>query len=180
MYINQKIKIIFSVAFIFAGSLLFYFEAYRNIFFLEILYVILISTAWLSLLIIFWENNLFSNKRIKNLNKKSWLNLLMRVLFFAIAIANIIWLSNLSDKRVAEILNHKKFVIAIATVIKLEERFSKTGSQRYAIINYKAGNQIVSQAFYDCNKDCSAGQKIKIKYSKDYPQMFAVLEIPKK
>ncbi len=105
---------------------------------------------------------------------------LIGLLAFAINITNYIYIDNIMHKRVEKILSTQNFIETYATVIKIDVRhsYSRVGksSKRYDIINYISNNRLTKQAILDNNRIFHIGNKLRIKYSEKYPEMFAVID----
>lgn len=172
--------LIFSIACILTGSLLFYFQGYKDNWLIKLTAFLIGIIGWF----ILYDN--FSghfedfhekkgSKTVSNF-KRGFFRLLFRLLLFATVVGNMILVTELTNKRVDKILETEPIQLTFATITKFDERYSKTGSQHYVIIVYNVNDKLVHQAIYDYNRRYIIGQKVKIIYSTNYPEMFKVAD----
>lgn len=90
-------------------------------------------------------------------------------------VAGFIELDVLLDKRVENILASDKVGFSKARVVRIEQRRMKAGSRTYAVIEYNAEGERVKQAIRNESGLYQPGQEIDVKYSREYPDMFAVV-----
>jgi NADH:ubiquinone oxidoreductase subunit 5 (subunit L)/multisubunit Na+/H+ antiporter MnhA subunit len=180
--VSKKVKVIAAIIFILTGYLLCYFESYKNLSSLNTLAGIFIVIGWIIILVTFFKDFFPKNKKDISDNtqanqskpKVTWL--VSRLIFFTLNIGNIIFANYLSDLRVNIILNNEPSQVAIATVVGFEEKYiSKSGGITYAVIIYRTEDKLIHQYINDSKEQYQIGQKIKIKYSVEYPDMFAVI-----
>jgi hypothetical protein len=84
------------------------------------------------------------------------------------------FVSSAEKKRVESILNSEPTRHAIATVIAVDLRSTRSGKQAWSIIQYKVNNQIIEQSFADSQG--LVGERFEVQYSLGYPDMFRVLK----
>lgn len=151
-----------------AGCLLCYFTWYKNGLLLHYLIIILIIGSYGAVISIFKENSsAFSIIRYKTLTI-----LLLISLFTGVAG----WVFSLEKRRVNSILENDATKQAVANVITIDLRSTRTGKQAWSIINYTVNNQIIEQSFADTSKNLTVGKKYLVAYSVEHPDMFRILK----
>jgi hypothetical protein len=90
-------------------------------------------------------------------------------------VTNIFLMNELGYYRVNQILRYKPTQIATAQVRQFEERYSKGGSKHYVTITYQISDRVITRSVYDYKREYSIGQKLRISYSVEYPEMFRVI-----
>lgn len=175
-------SIIISLIFILTGSLVFYFNGYKDNSFFDGVSCLLIFSGWIIIMFVSFGQQLLKRKKVSfKKNKSVWLRqkTLAVVCYFgfgALIVANLVVVSNLTNRRVSAILHSDNTKQTIAIVTKLEDRNSRGGPKPYAIIKYQTSDKTIEQAIYNgYNPRFWVGQKLLIKYSVDYPKMFEVV-----
>ncbi|RYG02113.1 MAG: hypothetical protein EOO02_11255 [Chitinophagaceae bacterium] len=90
-------------------------------------------------------------------------------------IAGFVLLEQKKDERVEHVLSSGSVSLTTAIVVKIEKRRMKSTTHFYAIIEYSAAGTKIEQAIKDDIRAHKEGDQVNIKYSMDYPDMFALL-----
>ena len=97
------------------------------------------------------------------------------VLFIVVLISFAGVINYLAKGRVDHILHDESTKQAIATVINVDMRSTRSGKQAWAIINYNATGTTIEQSFADTSVNPRIGDKYLIEYSLQYPDMFRII-----
>lgn len=137
--------------------------------------------SWLILFYSLAGNLLLKEKVLKyKANKFKWLKqkakkTFIYLLLSGLTVLNIVVIENLSELRVKRILNNKPTSVTVGTIIEIQNRTGRNGGNSFAIITYKTKDETLNQAIFNYKNSYSVGQKYRIKYSIEYPEMFSVL-----
>lgn len=101
---------------------------------------------------------------------------LITILFISIFMGGFVYANNMAKERVQGILTYEPTMQAVAIVVAIDLRSTRSGKQPWSIINYKVSNQIVEQAFADTRQDLKVGNKYLVQYSVEYPDMYRILK----
>jgi len=182
MRVHKLKAIIISIVLILPGSLIFFYNGYKDNGFIDTISFLLILIGWAINLFLFFGRRLLKNKKVSfKKNKSIWFKQKIFTAFCyfgfgALLVCNVIVVSDLADRRISSILQNGNTQQALAVVIKLEHRNSRGGPKPYAIIKYQTTNKSIEQSLYNgYDPKFLIGQKLLIKYSVDHPEMFEVL-----
>jgi hypothetical protein len=137
--------------------------------------------SWLILFYSLAGNLLLKEKVLKyKANKNKWLKQKVKKLFAyfsfcGLIVLNIVVIENLSELRVQNILDNKPTSITVGTIIEIQNRTGRNGGNSFAIITYKTKDENLNRAIFNYKNSYSVGQKYRIKYSIEYPEMFSIL-----
>jgi hypothetical protein len=90
-------------------------------------------------------------------------------------IAILVYADNLLEQRVVSILQDGPTAYSTALVVNIDERSSKTGTKYYAIIEYPTAAGQVRQSMKEQEGMYVLGQRLQVKYSTRYPDMFTLV-----
>ncbi len=116
------------------------------------------------------------NLILKGVSKYKSLFVVLFVVIF-ISVAGLI--NYLAKERVDHILYDGPTKHAIATVVNVDMRSTRSGKQAWSIIKYNATGTTIEQSFADTSGDPGVGKKYLIEYSLQYPDMFRILRTVK-
>ena len=146
--------IVTSLVFVLTGSLIFYYNGYKNNGFLDGITYFLIVIGWIIILFGAFGRQLLKPKKVSfKKDKNAWMRqkifaAICYLGFGALVVTNLVVVSNLTNKRVSIILQTDYTQQTIAVVLRLTERNSRGGSKPYAIIQYQALSKIIEQSLY--------------------------------
>ncbi len=173
--------ILIEILLILLGSFWLFYHGYKENGFIIYTSYILILIGWFGLLASIFGDILLK-KRIKFKNHKiAWLKnslkeLLIYSLFALCFVANFVLIEKLADNRINRILLNDPTELTVATVLKIEYRYSRGGQKPWAVIRYSTEDKVILQAVFNYNLTYKVGQKYFIKYSVEYPSMFSILQ----
>lgn len=160
-----------------------YFQGHKDNNFIAGTFSFIIIIGWGILMFVFAGKWIMDEREIKfNADKQKWLkqkvrNTTIYIIFAITVVSNFILIGKMVDKRIYNILTTQDTQITFSKVTKIENRHSRGGWKSYAIITYQADSRTIKQAIYNYNNKYIVGQILKIKYSVNYPEMFAVISI---
>jgi len=163
------------------GSVWYYFQGYKENALINYSSIILVYIGWIILLFSLFGQKLLKGKKVKfKEHKILWLkdNLTKAAIYLTFGIclvATMEFTDRFSSERINSILQTRPTNTTIATVIRIEERHSRTGSKLWAVIEYQTEAKTVEQSVFDYKKMYSIGQKYIVRYSIEYPEMFQLL-----
>jgi hypothetical protein len=164
-----------------SGSLLVYFETYRNNQTIDIIAYGLIFFGWIALFIKATKGTSIDAKKIffKD-DQAGWFqqrasNLIYYFLFFAVLIGNIYYITTMAHERKQQILANGPTKTTVAEVGYIDIRHGRNTTSYYAVFQYTVDGKIITHPWHEENEnDFSAGDKYVIKYSVEYPEMFVL------
>ncbi len=183
MNINKINPWLAGITLIFAGSLLLYFEDYRN----NDIYINTVIPVG------FWrvDSPLYQGNKRNTVRRKTdefskanpepfmaaaISKMFAIFLLLGIVVGNIYYVSRLGNARENDILQNQPSQTTIAEVTGIQVRRSRRSTRYYAIFEYKAGNKIIRYPWYEENEsDFLVGQKFEVRYSVKYPEMVEIL-----
>ncbi len=178
IYMSKSKINIFSVSTFLAGSLFQIFQGYKNETIIDIVSFALIFTGCFLLYTNYFSSWAFDEPRkikgkVKTLSfLQNTLGFFSKLLFGAIVISSFMLSKYVQEQRVVYILKNEATNITTATIDNIEFRYSpKSLSKRYVIFAYLANGEMLTQPIYDFEKRYSIGQRVRIKYSVEYPKM---------
>jgi len=158
-----------AVAYAIAGSLIYYLWGYKDNMLIRGVSLSLSAGGWL-----YMGDNV---KKAYVRDKSDWYRKISINLAFAvIVLMNILICVVAAGMRVDNILSRGKTNTTIATVTEMENYRTKNGLRHYAIINYQAGNDNITEHISNSNGEHVVGEKLEVRYAVDHPDMFIVLE----
>lgn len=183
MNINKINPWIGGIFLVVAGSVLVYFETYRNNQIIDIISYLLIFFGWMVLFIKSTKGTSVNTGKIffKD-DKAGWFkqrvsNLIYYMVLMAALFGNIYYISNIAYARKREILANGPTKTAVAVVGYIDIRHGRNSNSYYAVFEYTVDGKIITHPWYEKNEnDFFAGDKYKIKYSVEYPEMFVLKE----
>lgn len=177
-----KLKfIIIGLICILIGSIWFYFQSYKDIGIVNELSYCIMFIGWVILMLSFFLQILLGEKTVKyQTNKSKWLiqktkKTSIIILFCVLIVTNVMLFDNLANKRVQTILDTQPTKIIVATVKEIEQRAGRNGGHSVAVINYIVDNKVIERDVFNYKNSYMAGQKYEIKYSIEYPEIFAIV-----
>jgi hypothetical protein len=149
------------------GCILWYFFWYKNG---QIIHIAIIA------LVVGSIGVFISEYKTRNVILKSESNnkTIFIVLFIVMFMGVFGSVNDFAKKRVDNILNNGPTKQAIATVVDVDIRSTRSGKQAWSIINYDVTGTTFEQSFADTSNP-RIGDKYLIKYSLQYPDMFRKL-----
>jgi hypothetical protein len=168
---------VLGILLILLGSTWYYLQGHKDNGLIVGLSYLLVFLGWILVSLsavgrfILKESVTFSKGRVKWIKTK----VTSAIIYFSIAglaIANMILLGNLIDKRVHNILTSDPTNVTTGLITELENRNTRDGSKEYAIIQYSADGKDVQQAIFNYKGQYFVGQKFEVEYSIDNPEMF--------
>ena len=178
----RKKGILLGILCLLIGSLWYYFQGYKENGFINFASLGLLYVGWGILLLSIFGNRLINRKEIEfKHDKLHWLkdNLTKGVIYLSFGICmvgTIVLTDKFSSYRTKSILETEPTGTTIATVIKIETRHSRAGSELWAIIEYQTKAKTVEQSVFDYKEMYSVGQKYVVRYSIEYPEMFELIK----
>jgi hypothetical protein len=170
------------ITLIFAGSLLIYFETYKNNQLIDAAGYLLGFFGWMVLFIrITKGTSIDADKIMFKDDKAGWFvqrisNLFYYLVLIAIIFANGYFIIKMSHARKREILADQPTKTAIAIIDHIEVRKGRSSTSYYAVFQYAINGEILSHPGYEENEaDFLVGDKYMIKYSVEYPEMFKII-----
>ena len=164
-----KIALFTGIVSYLVGCTLFYLIWYKNGEFLHVMIITLIVGGVMCIIFPLKKHNLLSQK------SKSGRSLIV-ILLICILFGFGGLLTVLEKKRIHSIFKDGPNKQAIATVMDIDLRSTRSGKQPWSIIKYNAQGQTVEQSFADTSKNLAVGQKYLVQYSVKYPDMVRVLK----
>jgi hypothetical protein len=170
------------IAMIFAGTVLYYFQSYRNNQFIDGMALLLVFFGWVTLFIRAVKNTPVHQKRIPfkkdkmQSTKQALITITAYAVLLGIGFEYFTCLSNLTDNRINGILQDRPTKVTNAVVIGIQQRRSRRTTRYYAVFRYMASNKEIEHARYEQNKgDFLDNEKFDIRYSVEYPEIFVIL-----
>lgn len=168
------------------GSLVDYLFGYKDSFWLECTYILLVVVGWL--LLLFAAIASLSGDSTPGVQRPapvSFPGRLWRVVrrlsyaagflvWLALMIGSLAVLEQWRNQRVAAILAAGPTATTVATVTQLRERSSRSGTMRSTLLAYQAGAVLVHQALPGIAQ-YTVGQQLRVKYAVAHPDMFIVV-----
>jgi hypothetical protein len=171
-----------SIALIFAGSILIYFEAYRNSEFIEGIAYLMILLGWVFLFQQATKGTAVNAKKVLfKHDRAGWFRQRSIILaaytaLVALLIGNVYYFNQLGDDRKSNILENRPTKQTVAVITGIQERRSRHRSTYYAIFQYQVAGKVIDHPWYEHNEgDFVAGQRFTIQYSVEYPEMFKIV-----
>jgi len=159
-----------AIACIIAGSFIYYRWGYKDNVLIKGGALFLSAGGWLSMST--------DVKKAYVQDKNDWYHKISINLAFGVLILmNLLVCVVVEDNRVNNILKNGKTKTTIAIVTELEDHRTKGGIQHYAIINYAAGNDNISEHISNSDRKHVVGERLEVKYAVDYPDMFEVMDV---
>ena len=181
MNINKISQWLGGLTLVFTGSLLLYFETYRNNQFIDTLYYFLLLFGWVLIFIQATKGTSIDAKKIFfNDDKAGWFkqrtsNLIFYLILGAMIFGNWYYISNLAHDRKQKILTDQPTKTAIALVGYIDIRHGRSSTSYYAVFQFTVDGKLISHPWYEANEDeFKTGDKYLVKYSVEYPEMFVL------
>ena len=162
------------------GALVKYLVGYKDSLWIDWGYMLSVIFGWLALLAVIFswlpDNTLATGSpptRLLRVAKR----LAVAVGFLAwlvLLVASFVVLDMYSQARINHILATRPTAYATATITAIRLRSSKSGTRRAALISYPAGPRQVAQAIADQGGYYQPGQRLRVKYVLEHPDMFGV------
>ncbi len=167
----------------FAGSLLIYFESYRNSEVIDVISYLLILFGWTTVFIEVTKNTSVHAKKIffkddgAGWFKQRASNFIYYTVLIGVVFGNIYYTNDIAHDRKHEILANGPTKTAIAEVAYIDVRKSRHSTSYYAVFEFTVDGKLISHPWYeDSEADFLVGDKYMIKYSVEYPEMFMITE----
>lgn len=180
MNISKTLQWIGAFALICAGSVVAYLFGYKNDDFTSGISYFFIFFGWVAVFIIVDSYiNIYSNTIAKG--EPGWFAQRIRKLFasvvmVALIFGNLFGAHRLGNERRKNILNNGPTKITIAVVSSVEIHRGRSSDFYYAVFEYEVAGHLVWHRWAEDNGDFTPGQRFKIKYSIEYPDMFRLIE----
>ncbi len=182
MDINKINPWLAGITLIFAGSLLLYFEGYRNNDIISTLSYLSVFGGWIFLYIRVVKGTPLEEKtdEFSKANPEPFMQHISKMfaifLLLGIVVGNIYYVSRLGNARKIDILQNQPSQTTIAEVTGIQVRRSRRSTSYYAIFEYTAGNKTIRHPWYEENEgDFLVGQRFEIRYSIKYPEMVEII-----
>lgn len=176
----KQYLILFFVTFVLiaAGTYIYYTFGYKDNFWITGAAYLLVILGWLCPLFLLIGLHMKVSKAGRGAGSKiaTGLYFVVYPVWLVALVAGFLKLDELKDERISRILSTTEVMFTSAKVVRVEERRIKSTSHLYAVIEYNAAGTKVQQAIKDDERLHKAGDELRIKYSKDYPDMFALTE----
>jgi hypothetical protein len=168
-----------------AGSLLIYFESYRNNELISGIGYFGILLGWVYIHMQVVKGTPFDEETNEFLKanpqpfKKRLVRLSGIIVTTGVLIGNVYLAYTMANARRSNILQNGVTDTAVATVGRIEARRSKSSTSYYAVFIYTVNGKEIFHPRYEHEGDFSTGQQFQIRYSVDYPEMFKIIrELP--
>ena len=168
---------------IFAASLIFYLESYRNNEWIDITAYVAGLFGWVTLFARATKGTAIDAKKILFKDDKAGWFIQGLGKFFYYMILMVVMFGDgyltfsLAQDRKRDILDNRPTKTTIATIDHIEASSGRSGTTYQAIFKYRANGETVTYPWYEHNEsDFLIGDKYLIKYSVEYPQMFAIID----
>jgi hypothetical protein len=170
------------ITMVFAGSLLIYFEGYRNSDYIFVVLYLLIFFGWTILFMQLIKGTIvdakkipFNQDRLKSV-QQAVTKFFAYIILVAIIGCDIFYMMHLANNRTNEILQNDPTKTTVAEINSIETTHGRSGTHYYAIFLYKtADGQPVRYSWGENRGDFLEGQKYEIRYSVEYPEMFKII-----
>jgi hypothetical protein len=166
-----------------AGSVLVYFEVYRNNQTIDFLSYTLIFLGWVALFIrITKGTSVHAEKIFFKDDPGGWFrqrfsNFIYYAALFGTIFGNIYCAFKMAQDRKSDILTKGLTNTATAKVAYIDVRHGRNSTSYYAVFQYTAGGKLFTHPWYEEQEsDFLVGDKYVIKYSVEYPEMFVLTE----
>jgi len=180
MNIRKTLQWIGAFLAICTGSVLNYLLDYKNDDVTSLTSYLLIFFGWMAVLIIADSYiNIYSNTISKG--EPGWFAQRLRKMFaivitLALIFGNVFGVQQLGNERRANILNNGPTQTTVAVVSSIERHRGRSGDYYYAVFQYQANGHTIWHKRDEDNGDFTPGQRFKIQYSVEYPDMFRLIE----
>jgi hypothetical protein len=182
MNINNISPRIAGATLVFAGSMLMYFEGYKNNEIISALAYLTVFSGWIVLFIQVIKGTPleYKNKNDTLSNpepfKQRATRLLASLVLVGVMVGNIYFALHLGRIRKTNILDKQPAQTTIAEVTGIQVVHGRSSTTFYAIFQYTAGNKPIRHRWAENGEgEFLVGQKFEIKYSVEYPEMFKIL-----
>ena len=183
MDINKINPWIAGITLVFAGSLVIYFETYRNSQIIDTLAYLTLFGGWIVLFIKATKGtSVDAEKVLFKDDKGGWFkqrasNLVYYIIILGLIFGNGYYATIMAHNRKRDILADKPTKTTIATIDHIEVRKGRSSTSYYAVFQYTVNGKLVNHPWYEQNEsDFLVGDKYTIQYSVQYPEMFMITE----
>lgn len=164
---------------VFAGSLLIYFETYRNSEAIDVISYFLVLFGWVTVFIrVTKGTSVDAHKIFFKDDGLGWFkqrasNLMYYLVLGAVVFGSIYYTNNMAHDRKHEILTNGPTKTATAEVAYIDVRRGRNSTSYYAVFEFTVDGKLISHPWYETHEaDFLVGDKYRIKYSVEYPEMF--------
>lgn len=159
------------------GAAIYCIYGYKDSFWIKAAAYMLIILGWMCPLFLFMAGHtkIARKKRTAGSRIGFGLYFLTYPVWLAVLVIGFLKLDEIKDGRVNRILASDEVGVTTAKVVRIEERRVKYSSHMWAVVEYNADGTSVQQAIKDDLRLYNSGDELKIRYSKEYPDMFAVV-----
>jgi len=182
MNLNKINPWVAGITLIFVGSLLIYFETYKNNQLIDAAGYLLGFFGWMVLFIrITKGTSIDADKIMFKDDKAGWFvqrisNLFYYLILIGVVFCNGYVIRNMAHSRKIEILANQPTKTAIAVIDHIEVRKGRSSTSYYAVFQYTVNGKELSHPWYEENEaNFLVGDKFMIKYSVEYPEMFKII-----
>jgi hypothetical protein len=169
------------LALAFAGSLLLYYEIYRNNEFIDGAAYGMLLIGWVLVFVEVTKNTSINAKKIFFKDDKSgWFkqrltNMCFYLVLAALVFGNWYCISDLAYQRKKKILAGQPTKTTVATIGYINIHHGRRTTSYYAMFQYTADGEFINYPWHETNEDdFLVGDKYMIKYSVEYPKMFMI------
>ncbi|MFI5163431.1 MAG: hypothetical protein ACHQHN_19285 [Sphingobacteriales bacterium] len=169
------------VTFIFTGTLLMYFDGYKNSQIIDIVTYLLILLGWATLFGEATKRTAIDAPKISfKVDKAGWfkqriLKTIAYGILCSLIVGNIYYVNDMADEHQEQILANGLTKTAVAVIEHIEVRRGRYSTSYYAVFQYMAGNKLISHPWYETHEaDFLVGDKYLIKYSVKHPELFEI------
>ena len=162
------------------GSVLAYLFGYKNDDVTSTVSYFLVFSGWVAVFIIIDRYvNIFSNTIRKG--EPGWFaqrlgKMFATIVMVALILGNAFGVYRLGNERRVNILNTGPTKTTTAVVSSIEVHRGRSSDYYYAVFEYQASGHIIWHRRGEDNGDFVQGQRFKIQYSVEYPDMFRIIE----
>jgi len=168
-----------AVVCVLCSSVLYYYQGYKNRGWIAYTGVALAGIGYIILFFVVNITFLTAKKIVYKKNKVAWFKqFAIKCGIFGITIfvtvAYCIGIGRLTDQRINHILNDEPTNTTVAFVTDIEQHQSRSGTYHVAIIKYQVNGTEYQKEIREVLGEFQIGEKLTLKYSIEYPEMFGV------